>query len=53
MTLARLWRRHWRATEARNLLAGTYRKFVEGFGTGDLIRARNMMTEQDLDSSTV
>ena len=43
MTLARLWR-HGRGTEARDLLAGIYRKFGEGFGTSDLIRARNMMT---------
>ena len=45
MTLARLWQRHGRAMEARDLLAGTYRKFAEGFGTGDLIRAADMMME--------
>ncbi len=44
-SLARLWRRHGRATEALGLLAGTYRKFSEGFGTSDLLRARNLMTE--------
>jgi predicted ATPase len=53
MSLAQLWRHHRRATEARDLLAGTYRKFAEGFGTSDLIRTRNMMTEPELDSSTV
>jgi predicted ATPase/DNA-binding winged helix-turn-helix (wHTH) protein len=53
MSLAQLWGHHRRATEARDLLAGTYRKFAEGFGTSDLIRARNMMTEPELDSSTV
>jgi predicted ATPase/DNA-binding winged helix-turn-helix (wHTH) protein len=45
MTLAQLWRRNERATEARDLLAGIYRKFDEGFGTNDLIHARNMLTE--------
>jgi predicted ATPase/DNA-binding winged helix-turn-helix (wHTH) protein len=39
LSLARLWRRHGRATEARELLAATYGKFTEGFGTGDLVRA--------------
>jgi predicted ATPase/DNA-binding winged helix-turn-helix (wHTH) protein len=50
MSLARLWWRLGRATEARDLLAATYGKFTEGFGTSDLIRARNMMT--DLDSQS-
>ena len=45
MSLARLWHRHGRAAEAHELLAATYGKFTEGFGTGDLIRARNMMTD--------
>jgi predicted ATPase len=44
MSLARLWWRLGRATEARDLLAATYGKFTEGFGTSDLIRVRNMMT---------
>ena len=44
MTLARLWGRNERAAEARDLLDRTYRKFAEGFATGDLIRARTMMT---------
>jgi predicted ATPase len=50
MTLAQLWR-HGRATEARDLLAGTYRKFSEGFGTSDLIRAGNIITELESDSA--
>jgi len=49
MSLARLWRHHGRTTEARDLLAATYQKFGEGFGTSDLIRARNMMTDLDSD----
>jgi hypothetical protein len=49
-SLARLWRRRGRATEAHDLLAGIYRKFGEGFGTSDLIRARNMMTDFESDS---
>jgi hypothetical protein len=51
MSLAQLWRHHRRATEARDLLAGTYRKFSEGFGTSDLIRARNIITEFESDSA--
>jgi predicted ATPase len=48
-SLARLWHRLGRATEARDLLGGTYGKFGEGFGTSDLIRARNMMTDLESD----
>jgi predicted ATPase/DNA-binding winged helix-turn-helix (wHTH) protein len=44
-SLARLWRRHGRATEARDLLAATYGKFTEGFDTNDLIQARNLMAD--------
>jgi hypothetical protein len=51
MRLARLWRGHGRAPEARDLLAGTYRKFDEGFGTRDLIRARNMIADFESDSA--
>ncbi len=51
MSLARLWCRLGRAAEARDLLAETYRKFTEGFGTSDLIQARNMMTEFESGSS--
>ncbi len=45
MSLARLWRRLGRVEEARDLLAGTYGKFSEGFGTSDLLRARSLMTD--------
>jgi hypothetical protein len=49
-SLARLWRHHGRAAEAHDLLTGTYRKFSEGFGTSDLIRARNMILDIESDS---
>jgi predicted ATPase/DNA-binding winged helix-turn-helix (wHTH) protein len=45
MSLARLWRRHGRATEARDLLAATYGKFNEGFDTSDLIRTRILIAD--------
>jgi hypothetical protein len=45
MSLARLWWRYGRAAEARDLLAATYGKFTEGFGTSDLMRARGLMTD--------
>ena len=38
MSLARLWQRHGRASEARDRLMATYEKFTEGFGTSDLPR---------------
>ena len=50
MSLARLWRRLGRASEARDLLAATYGKFAEGFDTSDLVRARSLM--MDLASET-
>jgi predicted ATPase/DNA-binding winged helix-turn-helix (wHTH) protein len=53
MTLARLWQRHGRAKVAHDLLAGAYRKFAEGFGTGDLIRAADMMMEFESADPTV
>jgi predicted ATPase len=45
MVLARLWWRQGRATEAHDLLASTYGKFTEGFGTSDLVQARNLMAD--------
>jgi predicted ATPase len=45
MSLARLWRRQGRATEARDLLAATYGKFTEGFDTSNLIQARSLMAD--------
>jgi len=50
-SLARLWRRHGRAAEARDLLAAAYGKFTEGFGTSDLIYARGLMADIELDRS--
>jgi predicted ATPase/DNA-binding winged helix-turn-helix (wHTH) protein len=44
-SLARLWRRHGRITNARDLLAATYGKFTEGFETSDLIDARSLLTD--------
>lgn len=44
-SLARLWRRGERATEARERLAATYARFTEGFDTSDLIQARNLMAD--------
>ena len=49
MSLARLWRQDGRVMEARDLLAGIYGKFTEGFGTSDLIRARNMIAYLESD----
>jgi predicted ATPase len=49
MSLARLWQRHRRAAEARDLLAATYGKFTEGFGTSDLIHARSLLTNLESD----
>lgn len=53
MSLARLWRRHGRAVEARDLLAATYGKFTEGFGTSDLVQARQLITDLESDQSPV
>ena len=53
MSLARLWRRHGRATEARDLLAATYGKFTEGFGTSDLFRARSLLADLESDPPPV
>jgi predicted ATPase/DNA-binding winged helix-turn-helix (wHTH) protein len=45
MSLAGLWRRQGRATEAHDLLAATYGKFTEGFDTSDLIQARSLIAD--------
>lgn len=45
MDLAQLWRGQGRAIEAHDLLASTYGKFSEGFGTSDLVRARSLIAE--------
>jgi class 3 adenylate cyclase/predicted ATPase len=44
-SIARLWRRQGRALEARELLAGTYGWFTEGFATKDLLEARVLLDE--------
>jgi hypothetical protein len=49
MSLARLWRQHGRTGEARDLLVATYGKFTEGFGTNDLIQARNLIAHIESD----
>jgi predicted ATPase len=45
MSLAQLWHRHGRGADAVDLLVATYGTFTEGFGTGDLISARNLITQ--------
>jgi predicted ATPase len=44
-SLARLWGRQGRQTEARELLAPVYGWFTEGFGTADLIGAKALLDE--------
>jgi len=44
-SLARLWQRQGRASEARDLLAPVYRRFTEGFDTADLLGAAALLTE--------
>ena len=44
-SLSRLWRRSGRVTEARNLLAATYDRFTEGFDTGDVAVARQLLAD--------
>jgi predicted ATPase len=44
-SLSRLWRGQDRAAEARELLAGVYGWFAEGFGTHDLIEAKMLLDE--------
>jgi predicted ATPase/DNA-binding winged helix-turn-helix (wHTH) protein len=40
LSLARLWRRKGQLAHARDLLSATYDKFTEGFGTVDLVNAK-------------
>jgi predicted ATPase/DNA-binding winged helix-turn-helix (wHTH) protein len=42
-SLAQLWRKQGRRTEARELVTGVYSKFSEGFETRDLRTARSLM----------
>lgn len=43
--LARLWSQDRRSAEARTMLEGVFRRFTEGFGTPDLIEARQLLDE--------
>lgn len=45
MSLARLWQKQGKQTEARELLAGIYGWFTEGFDTPDLIDAKALLEE--------
>ena len=45
MGLARLWRKQGKQVEARELLAGIYGWFTEGFDTPDLIDAKALLGE--------
>jgi predicted ATPase len=47
MTLARVQARQGRGDEARQLLSCVYSRFTEGFETGDLQAARQLLTELD------
>ena len=42
-SLARLWQRHGRAAEARQLLAPVYGRFTEGFGSAELQAAKELL----------
>jgi predicted ATPase len=45
MSLARLWQRHGKRAEARELLAPIYGWFTEGFDTADLKDAKALLHE--------
>jgi len=45
MSLARLWQKQGKPTEARELLAEIYGWFTEGFDTPDLIDAKSLLEE--------
>ena len=45
MSLARLWHKQGKSTEARELLAGIYGWFTEGLDTPDLIDAKTLLEE--------
>jgi len=44
-SLARLWRNRHRVAEARELLAGVYGRFTEGFDTADLQEAKSLLEQ--------
>jgi predicted ATPase len=41
--LARLWHAQERKSQARKLLAPVYQRFMEGFGTRDLVAAKDLL----------
>ncbi len=45
MSLSRLWQRQRKRDEARELLAGVYGRFTEGFDTADLQEAKTLLAE--------
>ena len=45
MSLSRLWQRQGKRVEARQLLAGIYGWFTEGFDTADLTDAKALIDE--------
>lgn len=45
MSLSRLWQKHGKRAEARELLAGVYGRFTEGFDSQDLEEARAMLDQ--------
>ena len=45
MSLARLWQKQGKRSEARELLAGVYGWFTEGFDTPDLVDAKALLEE--------
>jgi predicted ATPase len=51
-SLASLWRQQGRVHEARDLLLSVYCKFQEGFATADLVRAKALLEQLPLRSSS-
>jgi predicted ATPase len=45
LSLSRLWQRQGKREEARQLLAGVYNWFTEGFDTSDLQAAKALLEE--------
>jgi predicted ATPase len=45
MTTARFWSNHGRKRQARDLVATTYKSFSQGFGTSDMIEARQLLSD--------
>jgi len=44
-SLGQLWEKDGRAAQARDLIAGVYRRFDEGFATPDLVAARQLLEQ--------